>query len=301
MSSCRLARHVGFTLIELLVVLAIIGILLGLTASAIMKVRTLAAETACANNLRQIGLAMTSHHATHRSFPCNGGWDGKQKIKAVDGSLFTPTVIEFNNPPPHYFGCGTPGVLPRNQTGSWAYAILPFVEQDTMYRQQAWTNPYALYLCPSRRISEAQRAPDQDQYAAYVTGGWEWGKTDYAANTLLIPNRPRVLSLRFITDGASNTILVGEKAMDRDNYSTGTWFWDEPFFIGGAGGTERGGTLILKDDRGIKFPYNWGSAHTGTAQFVFADGAVHALAFGTPEPVVKALLTPNGGEKTPDF
>jgi prepilin-type processing-associated H-X9-DG protein len=170
-----------------------------------------------------------------------------------------------------------------------------------MYRKQVWTNPFIIYLCPSRRNIDAQAAPAADQYATYLTGGWEWGKIDYAANSLVIPNRPKVLSLIQITDGASNTILVGEKAMDRANYDTGTWFWDEPFFIGGAGGTERGGTLILKDDRGIKFPYNWGSAHTGGAQFVFADGSVHVLAYGTSPATVKALLTPSGGEVVKDY
>src|SRR5262249_37239205 len=133
----------GFTLVELLVVIAIIGILIALTSSAIMKIRLNAAQLSCANNLRQIGIAMTSHHTSHRVFPSNGGWDGKQQIKAVDGSLFVPTVTESNNPPPHYFGVGAPGQLPRNQTGSWAYAILPFLEQEAVYRQQAWTSPFA--------------------------------------------------------------------------------------------------------------------------------------------------------------
>jgi prepilin-type N-terminal cleavage/methylation domain-containing protein/prepilin-type processing-associated H-X9-DG protein len=300
----RLANNCGrraYTLIELLLVIAIIGILIALSSSAITKVQTTAAQVSCANYLRQIGIAMLHHHTTHRVFPSNGGWDGKQQIKAADGSLFTPTVTEPNNPPPHHFGVGTPGQLPRFQTGSRAYAILPFLEQEAVYRGQAWTTPVSPYICPSRRHVDAQAAPASDQYATYLTGGWEWGKIDYAANALVIPNRPKVMSLVQITDGASNTILIGEKAMDRNNYETGTWFWDEPFFIGGAGGTERSGTLILKDDRGIKFPYNWGSPHTGGAQFVFADGSVHTLSYSMSQSAVKALLTPAGGEQTPDF
>jgi prepilin-type processing-associated H-X9-DG protein len=286
-------------LIELLVVLAIIGIPIGLSSSAIMKVRLTAAQMSCANNLRQIGMAMLHHHTTHRVFPSNGGWDGKQQIKAVDGSLFTPTVTEGGRV--HYWGVGAPGQTPRNQTGSWAYAILGFLEQDTMYRQQSWTSPFVLYICPSRRNSDAQKAPDSDQYGTYLTGGWDWGKLDYAANEFVIPDRPKVMTLVQITDGASNTILVGEKAMDRALYDTGTWFWDEPFFIGGSAGTQRDGTVIVKDDRGIDFRHNWGSPHTGGAQFVFADGSVHTLSYSLPESAVKALLTPAGGEKTPDF
>jgi prepilin-type processing-associated H-X9-DG protein len=178
---------------------------------------------------------------------------------------------------------------------------LPFLEQEAIYRGQAWTSVFSLYICPSRRHVDAQTAPASDQYATYLTGGWEWGKIDYAANGLVVPNRPKVMSLVQITDGASNTILIGEKAMDRNNCDTGTWFWDEPFFIGGAGGTERSGTLILKDDRGIQFAYNWGSPHTGGAQFVFADGSVHTLSYSMAQNAVKALLTPAGGEQTPDF
>jgi prepilin-type processing-associated H-X9-DG protein len=288
-------------LIEVLIVLAIIGILIALTSSAIMKARAAAARVSCSNNLRQIGLAMFQHETVNGVLPSNGGWDGKQKIRSVTGQLFVPTVVETGSGSLHYWGVGVPDQRPRNQTGSWAYAILPFLEQEAGYRQQAWMNPFRLYLCPSRRMDDAQQAPDQDEYGTYLSGGWRWGKIDYAANALAIPNRPKCFTMALFTDGTSHTILIGEKAMDPKNYATGTWFWDEPFFLGGAGGTERGGSLILKDARDIKFPHNWGSAHPGGAQFLFADGAVHLVAYSTSEMTLNALLTPSGGEVVPDF
>jgi prepilin-type N-terminal cleavage/methylation domain-containing protein len=293
-------RRVAFTLVELLVVIAIIGVLVALILPAIQKVRESASRTRCANHLKQIGMAFHQHHDTYHLLPSNGGWDGIQTIPSVSGPPITPEVIELPNTP-HYFGVGQPGLAVSKQTGSWAYAILPFLEQQGIYQQRAWTEPLELFICPSRRVAAAWKAPDADKYATYITGGWVWGKTDYAANALVIPTRPKCLSVAHVTDGTSHTALVGEKAMDPANYNTGTWFWDEPFFLGGAGGTERSGSLLLHDAPGAKFPYNWGAAHSAGVQFLFGDGSVHLLPYDTSSDVVAALLTPSGGEIIPDF
>ncbi len=291
----------AFTLIELLVVIAIIAVLIGLLLPAVMKVRAAAARIQCGNHLKQLGLAMQMHHDTYQVFPSNGGWDGRERILSTNGQLFIPESIEFNNPTPHPWGVGQPHLLPFQQTGSWAYEVLPFVEQRNIYEMRSWTNPVSLYICPSRRVPMAQTPPAYDQYGSYVGGGWSWGKSDYAANALVCPARPVCLTMAQFTDGLSNTILVGEKAMDPKNYQTGTWFWDEPFFLGGAGGTERSQPIVLRDAPGIRFQFNWGSAHFSGSQFVFADGSVHLLAYATPSPTLYALMTPNGGEVTPDF
>jgi prepilin-type processing-associated H-X9-DG protein len=100
-------------------------------------------------------------------------------------------------------------------------------------------------------------------------------------------------------DGTSQTILIGEKALDPSIYPTGSWFWDEPFFLGSTPGTRRGGTEVIRDEPGSDFADNWGSAHTSDAQFLFCDGSVQSLRFGSP--FVKALLTPNGGEVIPEY
>jgi hypothetical protein len=273
--------------------------------AAIQKIREMANRLACTNNLKQIGIALHQHHDARHVFPSNGGWDGNQQIPDINGNQFVPSTQDATVSFRFNWGVGDPRRSPPEQTGSWAFAILPWIEQETVFRTSAWTTPEKIYICPSRRISEATVAMAADQFGTYYGGGWEWGKTDYAANARLIQNRPKCLGIVDVTDGTSHTIVIGEKAMLPMNYNSGTWYWDEPFFLGGSGGTQRGndfrlqdGGLILRDsnDMGLSFRYNWGSAHPSGALFLFVDGSVHTLQYDTPPEIVYALLTPAGGE-----
>jgi prepilin-type N-terminal cleavage/methylation domain-containing protein/prepilin-type processing-associated H-X9-DG protein len=89
----------GFTLIELLVVIAIIAVLIGLLLPAVQKVREAANRIKCANNIKQLALACHTYHDANLAFPRGdvGGWG--------------------------------------NDKGTWLFAILPYVEQDNLYRQ----------------------------------------------------------------------------------------------------------------------------------------------------------------------
>jgi prepilin-type N-terminal cleavage/methylation domain-containing protein len=297
-ASCR---RLAFTLIELMVVLAIMSILLALMLSAVQHVRETASRLRCANNLRQIGLATLGHHDAYGMFPNNGGWDGHQTIRSVDGTPFTPFTVDYSLGVVWYWGVGQSGLTPRQQTGSWCYAILPFIEQQNMYQQQAWYDGVTLYDCPSRR-SSAPQAAVADRYGFYNGGGWTWGKSDYAANAYLVPNRTVCHSIADISDGTSHTILTGEKAMDRTLYNSGTWFWDEPFFLGGSDSTHRLGTSLIPDAAGIALitRQNWGSPHSSGPQFVLADGSVRSLSYATAPSAVLALLTPASGDLAPE-
>jgi prepilin-type N-terminal cleavage/methylation domain-containing protein/prepilin-type processing-associated H-X9-DG protein len=102
----------GITLIELLVVIAIIAILLGLTLPAIQRAREAANNAACCNNLKQLGVAIHHYHDNYQRFPTGG-------IDWIFGVSYTPAGIPYE--PPY-------------QTAGWLYQILPFIEQDVLYR-----------------------------------------------------------------------------------------------------------------------------------------------------------------------
>ncbi len=196
----------GFTLVELLVVIAIIGILVGLLLPAVQAAREAARRMQCQNNLKQLGLAMHMHHDTYRAFPYVRSGGGTNRH-------------------------------------TWAMLLLPFLEQGNLFQtyksaisgvsvtdgfnNHTSTNPImvaarqtqlTMYFCPSRR-SPVSLSP-------ITTGSTVLGvPSDYAActgNSSTVPtnggfmmvnsNHMRaMLNFRDLTDGSTNTILIGEK------------------------------------------------------------------------------------------
>jgi prepilin-type N-terminal cleavage/methylation domain-containing protein/prepilin-type processing-associated H-X9-DG protein len=102
----------AFTLIELLVVIAIIAVLIGLLVPAVQKVREAANNTQCKNNLKQIGLALLNYESTYKKFPLGHECHKYNGLGATNGTIGNP----------YYFS-------------NWCIQILPFVEQDNLYKQ----------------------------------------------------------------------------------------------------------------------------------------------------------------------
>lgn len=215
----------GFTLIELLVVIAIIAVLIAILLPAIQKVREAATRMQCQNNLKQIGIALHSHHDARRRLPPGGA----------------------NDQPP--FGTDAPN---QNHWGSsWMVYILPYVEQTALFGQWQFSNNSGylnpnnnavatgveinLYFCPASPLPHF-RALNQNNAVASIgnyigisgaVDGVIPGFTESRINDLpcggmiggggiMIPNGE--LQFLHITDGASNTMAVSEHS----NYITDT-------------------------------------------------------------------------------
>ncbi len=129
-----LLQRPGFTLVELLVVIAIIGILVALLLPAIQAAREAARRSQCANNLKQMGLAILNLETTYKTFP-SGGVAPWPKINS-------------------YSSNGKP-FAPGKQGLSWAFQILPYLEEGALHNlattEELQGSPVTLYFCPSRR------------------------------------------------------------------------------------------------------------------------------------------------------
>jgi prepilin-type N-terminal cleavage/methylation domain-containing protein/prepilin-type processing-associated H-X9-DG protein len=183
-------RRCAFTLIELLVVIAIIAILLGLLLPAVQKVREAAARIQCANNLKQMGLALHNYHDTNRSMPPSG-------------------------------------VYPLGVTAdAWSLQarLLPFMEQDNLRRLIDFSTSYDTqplvtkfrvpnYLCPSE-VNDRPR-PDGAITQYPISYGANLGTwfvydptTGAGGDGAFVPNRG--FRLETFTDGTSTTLAFAE-------------------------------------------------------------------------------------------
>jgi prepilin-type processing-associated H-X9-DG protein len=287
-------RRRAFTMIELIVVIMMMVVLIALLMPAVMRARASAIRTQCANNLRQISIALHNYHALQMSFPPG---------------------IESDRPGQPY------------PFTSWLTLLLPYLEQDALwsqtdaaYKSDPWPfddpphigldTPIKVFGCPADpRVFEAHDTHQGYRVAStsYVgVLGTAWNHPD---GVLFQDSNVRVTD---ITDGTSNTLIVGERPPSPD-------FWYGWWYAGsGQSGTGSGDMLLGVTDRYLGGGYasdcplvtyqfqegqlgnecdvfHFWSLHPDGAHFIFADGSVHFLSYRSA-PLLPALATRAGGE-----
>jgi prepilin-type N-terminal cleavage/methylation domain-containing protein len=303
-------RNLGFTLIELLVVIAIIGILIALLLPAVQAAREAAREMQCANHLKQIGLAWHNFLDTYGYFP-GGGWgatwvgDPDQGAgKRQPGGWVYQQLPFMEQNQLHDLGMGESSARKRRLLAQ--LVATPLAIMNCPSRRAAITYP----MYPQHKNTEYINVASRPDYAA-CAGDADWSEPyTWEPDTYEQGNDPKApwvphpeyngvsferseVTLAEVSDGTSNTYMVGEKYLNPDDYATGLDPSDDWSMYSGHQDDQYRVTNHLwppmRDTPGLQNRCSFGSNHPGIWQVVLCDGSVRGMNFSIDKEVHRRL------------
>lgn len=323
----RVARcRSAFTLVELLVVIAIIGILIALLLPAVQAARESARQIHCANHLKQISLGFLLHHEAQGFYP-TGGW-GTRWVGDADRG--------FGRRQPGGWAFHILPYLEQSSLRDMSGDGLPDEITAKQKDQATKANQVAVewYYCPTRRGPGLRPGTAYDSFPGVINAqvtinitkvqkvdyAGNWG-SEWAENAGLGPaslaegdalagfderntrktNTGVVYALSQVriadvTDGTTNTYLVGEKNVNPDDYETGKSIEDTGAPFSALVGTCDGADPPMRDTPGFTGVGTYGSAHASFWQMTMCDGSVRRLPYEIDPAVHRRLANVEDGE-----
>ncbi len=295
-------RARGFTLVELLVVIAIIGVLVGLLLPAVQSAREAARRMQCTNNLKQLALAAHTRHDTFRKFPAAfedylpGGATATSRENQNPDWGWAVRLLPYVEQGNAYNLLGAAGPIQleaiilacSTQAGNAPVTAYPPQFQDFV---RITSGIIPVFQCPSG-ASEVQPIRGFHDPEVYRRDEGV-GRGNYIANIGTTTNGGALANdsggpfiyriekgIRDVSDGTSNTILLGERARPRITNDEVTWLGTPKSVGNGAHGKRVTGSaqyVINPVVQGTDSVFSFSSMHTGGANFAFVDGSVRFL------------------------